>query len=60
MYADGYEPDGQQIEQVQAAAPNAQVVAGGYCLGSGWILLVIPAVAALRLAVRRRNKGLDR
>jgi hypothetical protein len=54
------EPTDHQLEQLQAAAPNAQVVAGGYCLGSGWILLVIPAVAALRLAVRWRKKGAGR
>lgn len=60
MYVGGYEPDDQQLEQLQAAVPNGEVVPGGYCLGSGWILLVVPLAAALSLAVRRRNKGVGR
>jgi hypothetical protein len=53
----GQEADEQQIQQLQAAFPDAHVVHGGYCLGSGWILLVVPLVALLSLAAHRRNKG---
>jgi hypothetical protein len=49
--------DEEEIQQYQRAFPDVQVLPGGYCLGSGWILLVVPLVAALSLAAHRRKKG---
>jgi len=37
--------DEEEYQHLQAALPNTQIAIGGYCLGSGWILLMIPLIA---------------
>lgn len=48
----------QEIRQIEQALPNCQVAAGeGVCLGSGWILLLLPPmVGAWLLSARRRAR----
>ncbi|UCH13492.1 MAG: hypothetical protein JSV22_10295 [Bacteroidales bacterium] len=48
------------IGQIQEKNPNCVIVPNaGFCLGSGWLLLIIPALIAgkLILMVARRNKS---
>jgi hypothetical protein len=45
------------IAQIQQAMPDTRIVAGGgFCLGSGWILLLLPVIVLLMLA-RQRFSG---
>lgn len=50
----------EQHEKLREALPNTQIVTGGYCLGSGWLLLALPAmlaaVAGMRLIRKRRGR----
>lgn len=56
VLADAYSKSPEQVSAIRKALPDALVVpVSGLCLGSGWILLLIPAVAlAWLLALRRR------
>jgi hypothetical protein len=50
--------DSLAIAEIQQAMPGTRVIAGGgFCLGSGWILLLVPAVIIL-IIVRKRFTGL--
>lgn len=52
-----FDEDPKWIEQLKAKLPNTQVVPGsGLCLGSGWILLLLPLVL-LSSYLFRRNKS---
>ena len=45
------------IAEIRQAMPGTRIVAGGgFCLGSGWILLLVPAVIIL-INVRKRFPG---
>jgi hypothetical protein len=45
------------ITEIQKAMPDTRIVAGGgFCLGSGWILLLVPAIIVL-VMVRKRFTG---
>ena len=55
--ADAFEKSPEQVRAIQKALPDALVVpVSGLCLGSGWILLLVPMVAATRLIARRRRR----
>ena len=48
--------DSLAITEIQQAMPETRIVAGGgFCLGSGWILLLVPAVIILVIAKKRFN-----
>ena len=50
--------DEEEYENLQAALPNTQVASGGYCLGSGWLLLMIPVIVVGNVVIhlgRRRS-----
>ena len=50
--------DSLAMAEIQQAMPGTRVIAGGgFCLGSGWILLLVPAVIIL-IIVRKRFTGL--
>jgi hypothetical protein len=34
----------EQHEKLREALPNTQIVTGGFCLGSGWLLLALPVI----------------
>jgi hypothetical protein len=56
LAADAFKESPEQIAEIRKALPDALVVpVGGFCLGSGWILLLIPAVAVARLLAGRRR-----
>ncbi|MBA7538073.1 hypothetical protein ES705_30347 [subsurface metagenome] len=47
---DMFEEQGEAISGLQDALPDTQIVpGGGLCLGSGWILLLIPLVLTFRI-----------
>ena len=48
--------DEEVYESLQAALPDTQMAVSGYCLGSGWILLIIPIVAAGCIVSRFRRR----
>ena len=52
--------DEEEYESLQAALPDTQMAVSGYCLGSGWILLIIPIVTAgcvvMRFCRRRSSR----
>jgi len=51
-----FEEDSIWIDQLKAKLPNTQVVAGsGLCLGSGWILMLLPFVLLSRYLFRIRR-----
>jgi hypothetical protein len=53
-----FERSGETVQALRKALPECAIVAGeGICLGSGWILLLVPAVFALCLLPRRREPG---
>jgi hypothetical protein len=55
LHKDVFKKSPDQIAEIRKALPDALVVpVSGLCLGSGWILLLIPAVAAARLLAWRR------
>ena len=41
-----------EVRKLEGALPECTVVAGGLCLGSGWILLLFPVVALAWLLSR--------
>ena len=48
VLAEDFFEDSLAITEIQQAMPETRIVAGGgFCLGSGWILLLIPAVIIL-------------
>jgi len=52
-----FEEQGEAISDLQDALPDTQIVpGGGLCLGSGWILLLIPLVFMIRLIFRINKK----
>lgn len=53
---DAFKKSPDQIAEIRKALPDALVVpVGKLCLGSGWILLLIPTVAVARLFAWRRR-----
>jgi len=53
---DVFEEQGEAISELQDALPDTQIVpGGGLCLGSGWILLLIPLILIIRLIFRFRK-----
>ena len=56
LQKDAFKNSPDQIAEIRKALPDALVVpVGGFCLGSGWILLLVPVVVvASSLAWRRR------
>jgi len=53
---DVFEEQGEAISELQDALPDTQIVpGGGLCLGSGWILLLIPLILIVRLIFRFRK-----
>ncbi len=50
---DGLEKRQKEYDEIRKALPECKVV--GYCMGSAWILLVVPA--AVWLGVRRRRRS---
>jgi hypothetical protein len=54
---DQFESSPEKIEALSKALPNAQVVpGGGFCMGSGWILLVLPFFLAAGFLSRKYKK----
>jgi hypothetical protein len=49
-----------EYETLQAALPDTQISIGGYCLGSGWILVMIPIIVAASLTIHLRGKRCSR
>ena len=51
--------DQKELDMLERALPDCRIAAvEGVCMGSGWILLLIPAIlAALFTAIRRRRQG---
>jgi hypothetical protein len=46
--------------EMQKSLPNTRIVANvPFCLGSGWLLLLIPVVLIIRFVGRPQNKGLQ-
>jgi hypothetical protein len=57
VLAEDFFKDSLVITQIQQAMPDTRLVAGGgFCLGSGWILLLVPAVI-IWIMVRKRFNG---
>jgi hypothetical protein len=57
VLAEEFFEDTLAIEEIQQALPDTRIVAGGgFCLGSGWILLLVPAIIFL-IMVRKRFAG---
>lgn len=53
---DMFEEQGEAISDLQDALPNTQIVpGGGLCLGSGWILLLIPLILIIRIILMFRK-----
>jgi uncharacterized membrane protein len=45
---------------LQNSLPGVRIVVNeGFCLGSGWLLLIIPLVPVLRLFTRHKMKKLQ-
>ena len=52
-----FEESGDEISDLRAAMPDVKVVpGGGLCLGSGWILLIIPIILIIRQVTVLRNR----
>jgi hypothetical protein len=49
-----------QYEELREALPNTQIVIGGYCLGSGWLLLAIPVIVVSTACARLFRKRVIR
>jgi hypothetical protein len=50
--------DSLAITEIHQAMPQTRIVAGGgFCLGSGWILLLIPAVIIMVIAKKRITRS---
>ncbi len=57
VLAEDFFEDSLSITQIQQAMPDTRIVAGGgFCLGSGWILLLVPAIIVL-VILRKRYTG---
>jgi hypothetical protein len=57
VLAEDFFEDSLAITEIQQAMPDTRIVAGGgFCLGSGWILLLVPAIIIL-IIVRKRFTG---
>jgi hypothetical protein len=48
--------DEEEYKMLQAALPETQITMGGYCLGSGWILLLVPLIPAGSLLIHFARK----
>jgi hypothetical protein len=49
--------DSLAVAEIQQAMPQTKIIAGGgFCLGSGWILLLVPAII-IGVVVRKRITG---
>jgi hypothetical protein len=55
---DTFNPPAEEVAELQKALPDTLIVAGkGLCLGSGWLLALVPVVAgAWAVAALRRRK----
>ncbi len=54
VLAEDFFEDSLAITELRQALPDTRIVAGGgFCLGSGWILLLIPAIILLVLGSKR-------
>ena len=57
VLAEDFFKDSLAITHIQQALPGTRLVAGGgFCLGSGWILLLVPAVI-IGIMIRKRFTG---
>jgi hypothetical protein len=57
LNSDLYENDSVQIEKLKAALPETNIYpGGGLCLGSGWLLLMIPFILFMRYAINTTQK----
>jgi hypothetical protein len=46
------------ISELRSSLPSTQVVPGsGLCLGSGWLLLLLPLIFLFRMAMRRKAQS---
>ena len=56
-----FEESPEEVRKLEEALPQCTVAAGGrICLGSGWILMLLPAVALAWFLSRRRRTGPSR
>jgi hypothetical protein len=57
VLAEDFFEDSLAMSEIQKALPDTRIVAGGgFCLGSGWILLLVPAIIIL-VMVRKKITG---
>jgi len=55
VLAEEFFEDSLVITEIRGALPNTRIIAGGgFCLGSGWILLLVPAIILL-VMLRKRS-----
>jgi Leucine-rich repeat (LRR) protein len=52
-----FEKSPEEVRKLEEALPQCTVAAGEVCLGSGWILMLLPAMALAWLLSRRRRAG---
>lgn len=50
----------EDYQNLRAALPDTQIAIGGYCLGSGWLLLVIPIIVIGRIVIQLCRKRSSR
>jgi hypothetical protein len=50
----------EEYQDLQAALPGTRIALTGFCLGSGWLLLIIPMILMGRLAIRLAAKRAKR
>jgi len=54
VLAEEFFEDSLAITEIRGALPNTRIIAGGgFCLGSGWILLLVPAIFLLVMLRKR-------
>ncbi len=52
--------DSNAIAEIQQAMPDTRIVTGGgFCLGSGWVLLLIPAIISLIILRKKYTESRD-
>ena len=57
LNSDIFDDDSVQIEKLKAALPETNIYpGGGFCLGSGWLLLMIPFILLMRYAINTTQK----
>ena len=56
VLAEEFFEDSLAITEIRQALPDTRIIAGGgFCLGSGWILLLVPAIILLVMLRKRFN-----